>query len=138
MKKITIERMKNINTLEFTLPESKGVYLIVGPNGGGKTTLLVCIDRICNKNGFARGFSASRNFGEVDQYTSAEITYEMDNPQCKLKFRKKSQRWAVSPKGSSNLLSNFGYSQSVFIRADSNRIDVPKEEIRRGNFMLQC
>lgn len=79
MKKITIERMKNINNLEFTLPESKGVYLIVGPNGGGKTTLLVCIDRICNKNGFARGFSASRNFGEVDQYTSAEITYEMDN-----------------------------------------------------------
>ena len=135
MKKITIERMKNINNLEFTLPESKGVYLIVGPNGGGKTTLLVCIDRICNKNGFARGFSASRNFGEVDQYTSAEITYEMDNPQCKLKFRKKSQRWAVSPKGSSNLLSNFGYSQSVFIRADSNRIDVPKEEIRRGNFI---
>ena len=65
MKKITIERMKNINNLEFTLPESKGVYLIVGPNGGGKTTLLVCIDRICNKNGFARGFSASRNFGEV-------------------------------------------------------------------------
>ena len=45
MKKITIERMKNINNLEFTLPESKGVYLIVGPNGGGKTTLLVCIDR---------------------------------------------------------------------------------------------
>ena len=41
MKKITIERMKNINNLEFTLPESKGVYLIVGPNGGGKTTLLL-------------------------------------------------------------------------------------------------
>ena len=74
MKKITIERMKNINNLAFTLPESKGVYLIVGPNGGGKTTLLVCIDRICNKNGFARGFSASRNFGEVEIFVSNALT----------------------------------------------------------------
>lgn len=135
MKKITIKKTKNIKNLEFVFPQSKGVYLIVGPNGVGKTTLLVCIDRICNKNAFARGFSASRSFGEVDQYAEAEITYDTDNPPTSLKFRKKSSRWAVSPKGHSNLLDNFGYTQTVFIRADSNRIDVPKEEIRRGNFV---
>ena len=50
MKKITIKKTKNIKNLEFVFPQSKGVYLIVGPNGVGKTTLLVCIDRICNKN----------------------------------------------------------------------------------------
>ena len=135
MKKITIKKNKNIKNIEFVFPQSKGVYLIVGPNGVGKTTLLVCIDRICNKNAFARGFSASRSFGEVDQYAEAEITYDTDNPPTSLKFRKKSSRWAVSPKGHSNLLDNFGYTQTVFIRADSNRIDVPKEEIRRGNFV---
>jgi len=89
MKKITIKKTKNIKNLEFVFPQSKGVYLIVGPNGVGKTTLLVCIDRICNKNAFARGFSASRSFGEVDQYAEAEITYDTDNPPTSLKFRKK-------------------------------------------------
>ena len=135
MKKITIKNTKNIKNLEFAFPDSKGVYLIVGPNGAGKTTLLVCIDRLCNKNAFARGFSASRSFGEVDQYAEAEIRYDIDDPATSLKFRKKSSRWAVSPKGHSSLLDNFGYTQTVFIRADSNRIDVPKEEIRRGNFL---
>lgn len=99
MKKITIKNTKNIKNLEFAFPDSKGVYLIVGPNGAGKTTLLVCIDRLCNKNAFARGFSASRSFGEVDQYAEAEIRYDIDDPATSLKFRKKSSRWAVSPKG---------------------------------------
>lgn len=36
MKKITIKKTKNIKNLEFVFPQSKGVYLIVGPNGGGK------------------------------------------------------------------------------------------------------
>ena len=68
MRKITIDNTKNIHHLEFVLPERSGVYLLVGANGTGKTTLLVCLDRICNPYGFARGFSASKSFGEVDQY----------------------------------------------------------------------
>lgn len=36
MKKITIKKTKNIKNLEFVFPQSKGVYLIVGPNGVGK------------------------------------------------------------------------------------------------------
>lgn len=96
---------------------------------------MVCLDRICNKNAFARGFSSSRSFGEVDQYAESEITYEVDSPPTLLTFRKKSRRWAVSPKGSNDLLSNFGFTQTVFIRADSNRIEVSKEEIRKGSYV---
>lgn len=134
MRKITIDNTKNIKHLEFSLPDSNGVYLLVGPNGVGKTTLLVCLDRICNNNGFARGFSASRNFGVVDQYSNATIKYETDNPQSCLVFRKKTARWAVSPKGKSNLLSYFGFPASIFVRADSNRISVTEQEIREGTF----
>mgnify|MGYP005774777645 CR=1 FL=1 len=134
MKKVTIENTKGIRYLEFALPEQKGVYLIVGANGTGKTTLLVCLDRICNQNGFARGFSTSKTFGVVDQYKDAKIKYEIDTPAMCLLFRKKTARWAVAPKGKSNLLSNFGYASSVFIKADSNRISIPEAEIRAGQF----
>ncbi len=116
------------------MPENPGVYLLVGPNGSGKTTLLVCLDRICNSNAFARGFSASRNFGAVDQYTDSTIKYETTSPETCLLFRKKSARWAVSPKGKSHLLSSFGFSTSVFIKADANRINITEQEIRQGRF----
>lgn len=135
MRKIIIENTKNIQYLEFNIPNNPGVYLIVGANGTGKTTLLVCLDRICNPNGFAHGFSTSRLFGEVDQYHNSTIRYEIEDPAMCLLYRKKSKRWAVSPKGGSALLSNFGFSQSVFVRADSNRIDASREEIRQGNYV---
>ena len=48
MRKITIENTKSIRHLEFKIPEQKGVYLLVGANGAGKTTRLVCLDRICS------------------------------------------------------------------------------------------
>ena len=135
MRKITIDKIKNIEHIEFILPEYTGVYLLVGANGTGKTTLLVCLDRICNKYGFARGFNASKNFGEVDQYEDGKIQYDVDNPKTSLVFRKKTARWAVSPKGKSDLLSNFGFSNSIFIKADSNRIDVAKDEIHAGHYV---
>ena len=134
MKKVTIRHTKNIGHLEFEIPERKGVFLLVGANGAGKTTLLVCLDRICNSNAFARGFSASKTFGAVDQYQNAEIEYETDNPNTCLLFRKKTARWAVSPKGKAGLLSNFGFASTVFIKADSNRISVTEDEIRTGTF----
>lgn len=134
MKKITISHTKGIRHLEFEIPERRGVFLLVGANGAGKTTLLVCLDRICNSNAFARGFNAPKTFGAVDQYQDAEIKYEIDNPAMCLLFRKKTKRWAVSPKGKSGLLSNFGFASTVFIRADSNRISVTEDEIRTGTF----
>ncbi len=134
MKKITLDNTKNIQHLEFILPEKAGVYLLVGPNGSGKTTLLVCLDRICNAKAFARGFSTSRNFGVVDQYSNTTIKYETDNPETCLLFRKKSARWAVSPKGKSHFLSSFGFSTSIFIKADANRISITEQEIRQGRF----
>ncbi len=135
MKKVTISHTKSIEYLEFYIPERKGVFLLVGANGAGKTTLLVCLDRICNSNAFARGFSTSKTFGAVDQYQDAEIEYETDNPAMCLLFRKKTARWAVSPKGKTGLLSNFGFASTVFIRADSNRISITEDEIRTGTFV---
>lgn len=134
VRKITIKDTKNIKHFEFTIPERNDVYLLVGANGAGKTTLLICLDRICNPLAFARGFASARNFDEVDQYENASIQYETDD--VLVKFRKKTAKWAPSPKkGSKELLEMFGYPAVVFIKADSKRIDITQEEMRQGDYV---
>lgn len=131
-KTITIRETKGIRNLRFTFPERKGVYLLVGPNGTGKTTLLICMDRICNPYAFARGFSHPKNITGYDEYYNAAIQYDVDNT-C-VKFRKKRAKWAASPrKGNAELLRAFGYNNSVFIKADSKRIDATADEIEKGS-----
>ena len=134
MKKILIENTKGIRRLDFQLPESCGVYLIVGANGAGKTTLLTCLDRICNPLAFARGFDTSRLTNEIDQYSHASITYTADN--ASVRFRKRTARWVPTPKnGSQDLLSSFGFTDSIFIHADAKRIELNQDALRDGDFV---
>ncbi len=130
-KTIKIHKTKGINDLSFTFPEHKGVYLLVGANGAGKTTLLICMDRICNPYAFARGFSHPKNISGYDEYSDSTIRYDVNNV-C-VQFRKKRAKWAATPrKGNAELLREFGYINSIFIKADSKRIDATAEEIGRG------
>lgn len=55
-RKIIISNLKGIGHLEFTFPAKKGVYLLVGANGTGKTTLMTCMHRIGNNLAFAYRF----------------------------------------------------------------------------------
>lgn len=130
-KSIDIVNIKGIRHMGFCFPEKNDVYLLVGPNGAGKTTLLVCIDRICNPYAFARGFSHPKNIAGYDEYIDSEIQY--NNDVVCVKYRKKKWKWSASPrKGSAELLRSFGFSDSVFIKADSKRIDATQEEIEKG------
>ena len=133
-KSITINNTKGINNFQFVFPEQKGVYLLVGTNGVGKTTLLICMDRICNSYAFARGFAQPKNIPNYDEYQNASIRYDIDNT-C-VSFRKRRAKWAATPKKhNAELLSEFGYSSSIFIKADSKRIDATAEEIERGRIL---
>lgn len=134
MKKILIENTKGIRRLEFAFPEATGVYLLAGANGVGKTTLLICMERICNSLAFARGFSTARYLNAVDQFENASILYETSD--MRIRFRKKTARWAPTPRtGSSSLLQSFGYSDVIFVRADSKRIDISQDDLRAGCFV---
>lgn len=131
MKKVTINNIKRIKHLEFFLPDKEGVFLLVGENGAGKTTLLTCLDRICNPRAYATGFSTSKKNLEIDQYIGAEVQYEIND--TNVSFKKGAKKWMPTPKkGASELLENFGFSDSVFIKADSRRIDASQEEIAKG------
>lgn len=134
MKKIFIEKTKGIKSLEFIFPDQRGVYLLVGANGTGKTTLLTCMERICNPLAFARGFTTSRSVNEVDQFEQSSITYSTDGS-C-IRFRKRTAKWVPTPKnGSSELLHDFGYPTATFIHADSKRFEATSEDLRAGNFV---
>lgn len=67
-KEIIIENLKGIKNLKFPIPEKKGLYLLVGPNEIGKSTLLLCMHRICNNLAFATGFKDTSTWNEADQY----------------------------------------------------------------------
>ena len=132
MSKITINNAKGIKRMEVNFPTANGVYLLVGANGAGKTTLLVCMDRVCNSLAFATGFTNTSSWDKVDQYKNSSIQYDVDN--TSVNFRKRVARWAPTPKnGSGELLKRFGFSESVFIRADSRRIEVKADDLRAGN-----
>lgn len=51
MGKITISSLRNITSLVFDVPIS-GVYVLTGSNGSGKTSLLMALSRIFDKNAF--------------------------------------------------------------------------------------
>lgn len=134
MKNVLIEKTKGIRRLDFQMPDSSGVYLIVGANGAGKTTLLTCLDRICNPLAFAQGFDTSRMTHEIDQYGDASITYTADN--VSVRFKKRTARWVPTPKrGSRDLLRSFGFSDSIFIHADAKRIELNQDALRDGDFV---
>ena len=134
MREIIIKNTKNIKQLNFKLPEQNGVFLLVGANGSGKTTLLTCLDRICNPYAFALGFISSNKQGNIDQYHKSEIEYKVDS--FNVKFSKKTARWSPSPRNQSSKLKNsFNFNDTIFIKADSKRIEIPQDEIKPGNFV---
>ncbi len=130
MGDISISNLKGIRQMEFTIPEEKGVYLIVGPNGVGKSTLLICLDRICNSYAFAENFKPSR-LQAIDQYNNTSIQYR--NNGLLTIYKKGPARWVSTPrKNSWRIFNSYGYSGSIFIKADSSRFDPKPAEIAEG------
>ena len=131
MNRIIINNLKGIKFLDFLFPEKAGVYLIVGPNGCGKTTLLTCLDRIGNSFAFARGFYNMQKNTKYDQYINAKIEYIVNEK--KVVFSKKKVRWVATKKGDSQYLKGFGITASFFVKADSKRIEAIPDEISGRN-----
>lgn len=116
MKKIIIKNIKNINSLEFELP-NPGLYIITGENGIGKTTLFTCISRICNSNAYRVGFATSK-IRDYDMF-SGSIEYVLDDESV-VYSRRECGEWRPSNK--SSLLKKFGYPQVVNITTKDERV----------------
>lgn len=131
---ITIKNTKRIKNLTFAIPSKAGVYLLVGGNGVGKTTILTCLHRICEGNAFFNGFRVAAEHDCIDRYEEAAITYTGTDRRS-VTFRKREQRWVSQPKSNKDILDSFGFRSASFIKADATRLSVTQEEIRQGQYV---
>jgi ABC-type cobalamin/Fe3+-siderophores transport system ATPase subunit len=62
---INIQNLRNLNSLHFEIPD-RGVTLLTGSNGSGKTSLLACLRRIGHSNAFPIHFPTSLRSDRLD------------------------------------------------------------------------
>ena len=68
--KITIENLKKIKKLEFTLSLEQGLYAIIGNNGSGKSSLITSIAKLVRPSILKEEFAGSTN-----NFSNSKITY---------------------------------------------------------------
>lgn len=122
---ITIENLRHIKRMDFEIP-SKGLWLLTGENGTGKTSLLGCIRRIGFGNAFPLHFPASKKSDRLDSYEGASISYH--TPGGDVCYTYRTERWVPTPRSHSKLLSLLPYPAVVYIAANADRIEPSKDD----------
>lgn len=117
--------------MEFIVPNKPGIYILAGSNGSGKTTLLTALYRLCNSQAFLNGFKETTANYDVDSYCNSEIEYTAQDGSS-VKYKKKRQRWAPTPRKNASVLEAFGFKTGFFIKADGSRLTPKNDEIRNG------
>lgn len=125
--KVTLKNIKKIKDLEFSIP-SRGVYLVTGLNGSGKTSLLAALFRIGSRHAFQKFYRASAFESRLDSFDNSTVIYEINNEEVSYKYG--GQRWRATPSRNSGLFSEFPFSTVRFIEANGNRVEPFADEIR--------
>lgn len=119
MFKIKLQNIKGIRELEFPFPEKRGVYVLTGVNGCGKTSLLITLCRLGDRMAF-KNFHANTNNGiPIDNYKDSAVTYYAGTDE--VTYQRKDKRWVSVPKSKSNLISKFPYKNTLFISTTGMR-----------------
>ena len=124
MFSIKLNNLKGIKELQFIVPEQNDVYLITGPNGCGKTSLLVALSRMRNPNAFAEGYRVTG----YDKYENSKITYDYNG--TSISYTKSDQRWSVTPKKEAkNIQAAFPYNVVSFLTTNGKRLYETPEQL---------
>lgn len=110
---IIIENVKGIKHIEYFLPPNKGVYLLTGENGTGKTTLLAAINRIGDRFSFKHNIASEHS-------QNACIIYNISGK--KVKYAKGKERWVPSPKTNAKILNDYKYHSVYYLTATGIRL----------------
>lgn len=136
---IHIKHTKCLEDLFFQMPKKHGVYLLVGENGAGKTSILSCLYQLGYKDALKECFNTNSENEEVDKYANSEITYIKSDEEYVTygKRGKLEKRWKpTGTKGlAKNVLASFGFSTATFIKADHKRLSPSNDEIKKGEFI---
>lgn len=125
--KVTLKNIKKIKELEFHLP-GRGVHLLTGLNGSGKTSLLAALFRIGSKHAFQKYYKTSTFESSLDSFDSSRIAYEINNKE--VVYRYGGKRWRPTPSKNSELFSEFPYKDVKFVEANGKRIEPFADEIK--------
>ncbi|MBQ6984263.1 MAG: AAA family ATPase [Paludibacteraceae bacterium] len=112
---ITLRNIKNIQELVFPFPQNKGVYVLTGSNGSGKTSLLTALSRLGNRN----AFSHYKSNQLIDKYPNASVEYT--TPTDSVTYVHGEQRWVPSPKRNNVILSQFPFHNTRFVSTAGTR-----------------
>lgn len=127
---IEIKDLKNIGKLIFNIPD-KGVSILTGVNGSGKTSLLICLQRIGDPYAFAKHFKTSKG-NQFDDFGRAQIKYIDDNGQ-NATYRYSGTRWRARPRSNAYIVNNFGFSEAIFLTSNEDRFFVQANELNPSN-----
>lgn len=119
MAKISISKLRNIDFLEFEVPTS-GVYILTGCNGSGKTSLLLALNRICDKNAFI-SLKIGRSVG-MDEFANTVFTYT--NGAQSVSYKRSNRGWEPSTR-IVDVKSLFPFTESCFITTTGFRFYQP-------------
>ncbi len=125
---VSISNIKNIQSLVFDIPAQKGVYVLAGINGTGKSTLLACLARIGNSRAFQDNFRVSGS-PAIDMY-SGSITYNANGQS--VTYSKRGPKWQPSSRRL-NVFGQFAFSEVVFFPPTGERLYVQEEAINFRN-----
>lgn len=121
---IYIQNLRNLSRLHFKIPD-RGVTLLTGSNGSGKTSLLACLRRIGHSNAFPIHFPTSLRSDRLDSQSEETITYEINDESVEYAYR--GERWTPRPRKNANLFDRFGYPSVTYIGASAERF-TPRPE----------
>ena len=107
--------------MDFPFPERKGVYVLTGANGSGKTSLLIALCRLGDKMAFTHFKVNTNKTGniQIDTYKDSSITYCIDTEE--VKYQRKGIRWVPNPRTSSNLIARFPFTNTLFVSTTGGR-----------------
>ena len=118
MYSITLKNIRGIKELVFPFPTRRGVYVLTGTNGCGKTSLMVALNRLGTPWAYS-AFPVASHGGWIDLFSNASITYSTPNDE--VTYKHSQIRWAPSPKSKSSILTQFPFGRTLFVTASSSR-----------------
>lgn len=113
MYSVILQNIKGIKELTFPFPQNKGIYVLTGVNGCGKTSLLVALCRIGDNMAFKAYQARGNNRVKIDMYKDAAIVYKNDTRQ--VKYQRKGIRWVPTPREQCNLIASFPFVNTIFV-----------------------